>query len=61
MSDFQTSDIAELLHETVKPVDEEEKAYLALMERDRVLVSGFTKNSHSLLHWPEPVRKKYIR
>ncbi len=61
MSDFQTDDIDELLNAKPAPEkSEDEKAYDALMKEDAKLLSSFSQPRH-YLHWPQPVKKRFLR
>lgn len=61
VSDFQEADLNELLNAEPEEEGEQEKAYQALLDEDRRLMSGFTKTRKVRLRWPEPVRKRHIR
>ena len=61
MSDFQTADIGELLHEAPpEKKTEDERALEALKKQDAALLSGFSTRVKRF-QWPDPVRKKHIR
>jgi len=61
MSDFLDADIDELLNGEMEDEQAaEDKAYNALLQQDKRIMSVFTDKREGL-RWPDPVRKRHIR
>ena len=60
--EFQTANIDDLLYgDDVEELDEYQKAYDALLKKDRALIDGFSLHSRGTMHWPDPIRKRHLR